>query len=64
MLSVEQASENLRVTREKFKAGLTTNSELLDAEVAQHQARLQLLQSLVDSELAEARLEKAIGENR
>jgi len=61
-LSVDQATENLRVTREKFKAELTTNSELLDAEVALLQAKLQLVQSLVDHELAEARLEKAIGE--
>ncbi len=63
-LSVDQAAENLRVTREKFKAELTTNSELLDAEVALLQAKVQLVQSLVDHELAEARLEKAIGEKK
>ncbi len=61
-LSVDQATENLRVTREKFKAELTTNSELLDAEVALLQAKVQLVQSQVDYELAEAQLEKAIGE--
>ena len=63
-LSVDQATENLRVTREKFKAELTTNSELLDAEVTLLQAKLQLVQSLVDHELAEARLEKSIGEEQ
>jgi outer membrane protein len=63
-LSVDQASENLRVTREKFKAELTTNSELLDAEVTLLQAKVQLVQSRVDHELAEARLEKAIGEEK
>ena len=61
-LSVDQADENLRVTQQKFKAGLTTNSEMLDAEVAQLQAKLQLTQALVDYELAQAKLEKAIGE--
>ena len=61
-LGVEQSNENLRVTEEKFKAGLTTNSELLDAEVAQLQAKLQLVQARVDHELAQARLEKSIGE--
>ena len=61
-LGVEQAGENLRVTEEKFKAGVTTNSELLDAEVAQLQAKLQLVQALVDHELAQAKLEKSIGE--
>lgn len=60
-LSVDQADENLRVTREKFKAELTTNSELLDAEVAVLQAKVQFVQSLADYELAEARLEKVIG---
>lgn len=63
-LSVDQSTENLRVTREKFKAELTTNSELLDAEVSLVQAKLQHVQSLVDYELAEARLEKAIGEGK
>lgn len=61
-LGVEQADENLRVTKEKFETGLTTNSELLDAEVAQLQARLQHVQSLVDHELARAKLEKSVGE--
>ncbi|MEK6754909.1 MAG: TolC family protein [Bacteroidota bacterium] len=61
-LGVEQANENYRVTAEKFKAGLTTNSELLDAEVALLQSKLQLTQALVEYELAEARLEKAIGQ--
>lgn len=63
-LSVDQATENLRVTREKFKAELTTNSELLDAEAALLQAKVQLVQSLVAHELAEARLVNAIGEEQ
>jgi outer membrane protein TolC len=60
-LGVEQANENYRITAEKFKAGLTTNSELLDAEVLLLQTKLQLTQARVDYELAEARLEKGIG---
>jgi len=61
-LTVDQADENLRVTHEKFKAGLTTNSEMIDAEVARLQAKLELTQSLVDYELSLAKLEQAIGE--
>ena len=61
-LSVEQANESYRITAEKFKSGLTTSSELLDAEVALLQSKLQFTQSLVDHELAQARLDKAIGE--
>jgi outer membrane protein len=61
-LSVQQASENHRMASEKFKAGLTTNSELLDAEVALLQSKLQLTQAVVDHELSEARLSKSVGE--
>ncbi|MCX6133806.1 MAG: TolC family protein [Ignavibacteriales bacterium] len=63
-LTVDQANENYRTAAEKYKAGLTSSSELLDAEVALLQSKLQLTQSLVDHELAEARLEKALGELR
>jgi len=59
---VKQAEENYRVTKDKYKNGMTPNSELLDAEVALLQAKLNLTQSLVDYELSMARLSKAIGE--
>jgi Outer membrane protein len=59
---VKQAEENYRVTDDKYKIGMTPNSELLDAEVALLQARLNLTQSLVDYELSMARLSRAIGE--
>ncbi len=63
-LTVEQAEENYRITYEKFKSGLTTNSELLDAETAKLQSKIQFTIALVDYEIALARLEKAIGEFR
>jgi outer membrane protein len=63
-LTVQQANENYRMTSEKFKAGLATSSELLDAEVALLQSKLQLTQALVDHELSEARLTKSVGELR
>lgn len=59
---VKQAEENYRVMDDKYKKGLAPNSELLDAEVALLQAKLNLTQSLVDYELSMARLSKAIGE--
>ncbi len=59
---VKQAEENFRVMSEKYKKGLTPNSELLDAEVALLSAKLNFTQSLVDYELSMARLSKAIGE--
>jgi outer membrane protein len=63
-LTVEQANESYRTAAEKYKTGLITSSELLDSEVALLQSKLQLTQSQVDHELAEARLQKAIGEMR
>ena len=59
---VEQAEENYRVTNERYKKGLNVNSDLLDAEVALLTAKLNYTQSLVDFELAAARLAKSIGE--
>jgi len=59
---VRQAEENYRITSEKFKTGLALNSDLLDAEVALLQAKTNYTQALVDYELAQARLQKAIGE--
>ncbi len=59
---VEQAEENYRVTNERYKKGLNVNSDLLDAEVALLQAKLNLTQSLIDYELSNARLSRSIGE--
>lgn len=60
-LGVEQGAENLRVNQEKFSHGYSVSSDLLDAEVADLQAKLQLTQALVEYELAKAKLDKAIG---
>ncbi|MDP1678298.1 MAG: TolC family protein [Bacteroidota bacterium] len=59
---VEQAEENYRVTNERYKKGLNVNSDLLDAEVALLQAKLNYTQSLIDFELSNARLARSIGE--
>jgi outer membrane protein len=59
---VTQAEENYRVMSAKYKQGLTANSDLLDAEVALLQAKLNLTQSLVDYALALAQMSKAVGE--
>jgi len=58
---VRQAEENYRVTSAKFKQGGSTSTDLLDAEIALLQAKMNHTESLVDYELAEADLERAIG---
>ena len=60
--NVSQAEENYRVTDDKFRNGLTLNSELLDAEVALLTAKTNYVQSQVDYELAKAQIEKSSGE--
>ncbi len=60
--NVTQAQENYRITNERFKAGLTPNSELLDAEVFLLQAKVSRTEAFIDYELARARLSKSTGE--
>ncbi len=59
---VDQARENFRTTDQRFKNGLATNSDLLDAENLLLQARLNHTRALVERQIAKARLDKAVGE--
>ena len=59
--AVEQGEENLRVSSERYKAQVTTITEVLDAQTRLSQARLNYYRALYDHNLARARLEKAIG---
>jgi len=61
---VEQADENYRITKNKFSSGTATNTDLLDAEVALLQAKVNHTSSLVDLELAQARMMKAVGREK
>lgn len=59
-LSVLQAEENYRVTLEKFRNGLVSSSELLDAEVALLNSKISLQTSYLDYIINKSKLEKAI----
>ena len=59
---VKQAEENHRITTKRFNAGLASTSDLIDAEVALLQGKTNQTNSIVDYELAKARIEKAVGE--
>lgn len=61
-VGVKQAEENMRITSERFKQGLITSSDIIDAEVALLQAKTNYTNSLVDYELAKAKLNKSLGE--
>jgi len=51
----------MRVTNDKFKNGLATSSELVDAETALIGAKTNYTTSVVDYELSKAKLDKSIG---
>jgi outer membrane protein TolC len=59
--AVEQAEENLRVNEERYKAQVTTITEVLDAQTLLTQARVNYYKALYDHNLARARLERALG---
>jgi len=61
LASIQQAEENSRSTNEKYKNGLTTSTELLDASLAVLQAKTSYTGALVEHEIAQARLNKAVG---
>jgi outer membrane protein TolC len=61
---VEQAEENYRTTKNEFTSGTATNTDLLDAEVSLLQAKVNHTSSLVDYELAQARVMKAAGREK
>lgn len=60
-LSLEQASENYRITSEKYNQQLATSTDLIDAEVSELQAATNLTSSLIEYKLAKVKLEKAVG---
>ena len=59
--AVEQATENLRVVRNRYQAGASTNSEVLDAEALREQALSNRDNARFEVELARLRLARAIG---
>ncbi len=59
--AVAQAEENLRVSRERYKAQVTTSTEVLDAQTLLTQASTNYYSALYDHSLAKARLLRAIG---
>ena len=59
--AVRSAAEARRVLGERFAAGVATNTDILDAQVALLQAQLDRTQSIANAHLADARLARALG---
>ncbi|MBI5207724.1 MAG: TolC family protein [Candidatus Firestonebacteria bacterium] len=60
-LAIEQASENYKMTEEKYKENLITNTEVLDAHTMLIKANINYYSALYDFQLALAGLRKAMG---
>ena len=58
---VAAAAEARRVVAERFKAGLVTNTEVLDAQQALLAAQFDRTRALAAVRLAEARLDRTLG---
>jgi len=63
-LAVAQAAENLRILSDKYRTGLATSTELLDAEVALVSAQTQQSGAQVEMAVARAMLTRALGGTR
>ena len=59
--AVEQANENYRITKNKFDNSLVTTTELLDADVAQVQSKINYEAAKADAIVAFKRLEQTAG---
>jgi len=60
--AVRAAAEARRVVGERYRAGVISQTEVLDAEVALLQAQLDRTRALANVHLAEARLARALGQ--
>ncbi len=60
--TVKDAEESYRISDQKFKVGLVTNTDLMDAEMALLQAKLNYTQALTGLEIARINLEQSTGQ--
>jgi outer membrane protein len=59
--AVEQANENYRITKNKYDNSLVTTTELLDADVAQVQSKINYAAAKADAVVAFKKLEQTAG---
>jgi outer membrane protein TolC len=60
-IAVEEASVNFDIAQRAYSAGVGTNLDVMDAELALNQAKTNYTNSLFDYNISKARLDKAIG---
>jgi outer membrane protein len=60
-VAVEEASVNFDIAQRAYSAGVGTNLDVMDAELALNQAKTNYTNALFDYNISKARLDKAIG---
>lgn len=60
-VAVNQADEDLRMTEVRYEAGVGTNLDVIDAELALTQAKTNYIQALYDYNSGKAQLDQAMG---
>lgn len=60
-VAASKAQEDMLIAQEKYKAGVGTNLDVIDAQLALTQARTNRIQALYDYNVSKAKLDKAIG---
>jgi outer membrane protein len=61
--TIEQADENFRINKERYKEQVATSTDVLDALTLQTQAKSDHAQALSDYHIYQARLDRAMGLN-
>lgn len=62
-IAVEKAQEDMMIAQEKYRAGVGTNLDVIDAQLALTQAQTNKIQALYDFNVSKAKLDKAIGKS-
>lgn len=62
-VAIEEASVNFDIAQRAYSAGVGTNLDVMDAELASNQAKTNYTNSLFDYNISKARLDKAVGRN-
>lgn len=60
-IAVEEAGVNFKIAQRRYSAGVGTNLDVMDAELALNQAKTNLINALYDYNTSKARLDKAMG---
>jgi outer membrane protein len=60
-VALEQAEVGLKLTKQRYDAGVGTNLDVMDAELYFHIARTNYIQALYDFNISKAKLDRAMG---